>query len=104
MRHFPRFMKSVGLAIATKFLDIATASIYPIPTAASKVPAIYLDKVGATPNLMQSLPEAKLPWNGAPHCGPVAVSNSMIWLGKNGYERLSLPGAEKPEVQGQLVQ
>ena len=43
-----------------------------------------VDRLDATPDLMQSRPEWKLPADEMTYCGPVAVSNSMIWLSKNG--------------------
>jgi hypothetical protein len=53
------------------------------------IPAAATDKIGDTPDLMQSLPAAGLPDAGAAHCGPVAVSNSLVWLARHGYPQLA---------------
>ena len=52
-------------------------------------PGIYTEKVKSTPDMTQTDPAAKLPNGGRSHCGPVAVSNSLMWLAGNGFENLS---------------
>lgn len=44
------------------------------------------------PDLLQTDSELKVRGGGLSHCGPVAVSNSLIWLSQNGYPKL-LPTA-----------
>jgi hypothetical protein len=54
-----------------------------VPALASDaLPSASTDKIGDTPDLMQSLPAAALPDRGIAHCGPVAVSNSLAWLAR----------------------
>lgn len=61
------------------------------------------EKMDDTPDLMQSLPAAKLPYKGAPYCGPVAVSNSLVWLANQGYYKLAPDRPVTPFVQGKLA-
>lgn len=43
-------------------------------------PTAYLEKVETTPDLTQTSPT---------HCGPFAVSNSLVWLARRGFDRLA---------------
>jgi len=52
-------------------------------------PGIYTEKINSIPDMTQTDPAAKLPNGGRSHCGPVAVSNSLMWLAGNGFENLS---------------
>ncbi len=62
------------------------------------------DKINAIPDLMQSAPAAALPLEGLTYCGPVAVSNSMVYLAHHGYPKLGLlGGSDTPERQGRLT-
>ncbi len=68
-------------------------------------PPVYLDKVECTPDLTQTDSRARLPARGMAYCGPVAVSNSLEWLARNGYADL-IPPMEpggKPMTQSQLA-
>lgn len=51
--------------------------------------ALSIDRSTDTPDLMQSNPNAGLPYGGQPYCGAVAAANSMVWLSKNGYPKLA---------------
>lgn len=62
----------------------------------------YLDRIENTPDLMQSDPAAQLPAGGAAYCGPVAVSNSIVWLSRHGYPGL-FKGKTGPNSQGQMA-
>ncbi len=84
---------SVGLAAALLLARPALAE----PTRAS------LEKLADTPDLMQTHPEAGLPGGGAAYCGPVAVSNSLVWLAKHGYPRLAPFDQPGPAGQGALA-
>lgn len=57
---------------------------------------VSVDKLHGTPDLLQTDPAASLPGGGRQYCAPVAVSNSLMWLGANGYPQLVplLPGRE----------
>lgn len=55
-------------------------------------PAVYLDKL-STPDLTQTDPRGHFAQIGKNYCAPVAVSNSLVWLSRHGFEGL-LPGAE----------
>jgi hypothetical protein len=61
------------------------------------------DKAADTPDLMQSLPEAGLPDGGAAFCGPVAVSNSLVWFTRHGYPALAQREVDSPAGQGSLA-
>jgi len=71
--------------------------------ATDTIPAPVIDKVRDTPDLMQSLPAAGLPDGGVAHCGPVAVSNSLVWLARHGYPRLAPAADLTPVNQGALA-
>jgi hypothetical protein len=65
----------------------------------------YLEKL-STPDLMQTDPLAHLPYDGKPFCGPVAASNAMVWLAKNGFPRLAPTASESafgPAAQGAIA-
>jgi hypothetical protein len=70
-------------------LFVFTASAYSFD-----LPDSYLIKVDTTPDLRQSLAAAHLPYGGDPYCGPVAVSNSLVWLSRNGFN----PPRVRPEA------
>ncbi|MBX9724083.1 MAG: hypothetical protein K2X81_21935, partial [Candidatus Obscuribacterales bacterium] len=53
--------------------------------AALIINTVSVDRIITTPDLMQTLPAADLPYDGTAYCGPVAVSNSMVWLTHQGY-------------------
>jgi hypothetical protein len=83
--------------------DAADAQKAPTTNSGSKSQIISSERLDSTPDLMQSLPEAKLPRNGYTYCGPVAVSNSLIWLSRNGYPKLAPPDCKEPIGQGSLA-
>ncbi|HMP53609.1 MAG TPA: hypothetical protein PKD05_18820 [Candidatus Melainabacteria bacterium] len=63
-------------------------------------------RMESTPDLAQNDPAAALPYGGAPYCGPVAVSNALIWLSKEGYPNLfqgKLNDKLTARTQGKLV-
>ncbi len=51
------------------------------------------ERINAIPALTQTDPVARFPYGGVHYCGPCAISNSIMWLGENGYPQL-LPSAE----------
>jgi hypothetical protein len=55
------------------------------------------------PDLTQTDPELAVPGGGESYCGPVAASNALFWLGKNGFERLLPDGATDKQRQIGLV-
>lgn len=61
------------------------------------------DRPAGTPDLMQTHPAARLPGGGAAYCGPVAVSNALVWLARNGHPRLAPPDCATPAGQGALA-
>lgn len=61
------------------------------------------DRLAGTPDLMQTHPEARLPGGGAAYCGPVAVSNALVWLARTGRPKLAPPDAATPAGQGALA-
>ncbi|MDB5100666.1 MAG: hypothetical protein JWM80_5087 [Cyanobacteria bacterium RYN_339] len=87
---FHSFTLAVALVLA-----LATAPVTSAPD--------LLDKTDDTPDLVQTLPEVGLPGGGLAHCGPTAVSNSLVWLARHGHPDLAPQGVERPAVQGALV-
>ncbi len=63
--------------------------------ASHQYPGMYTEKINSIPDMTQTDPAAKLPNGGRSHCGPVAVSNSLMWLAGNGFENLS-PNLQEP--------
>jgi hypothetical protein len=55
----------------------------------SATPDYCTDKLDLTPDLPQCDPEAGFWQDGELFCGPVAVSNSLMWLAKTGTEKKS---------------
>ena len=47
------------------------------------------------PDLIQTDPELRLPGGGKSYCGPVAISNSLMWLTEQGLDKLA-PAGESP--------
>ncbi|MEN6356281.1 MAG: hypothetical protein ABFD83_04265 [Armatimonadota bacterium] len=66
----------------------------------SSTPNYCIDKVASTPDLPQCDPEAGFWQDGELFCGPAAVSNSLMWLAKNGFDRLNpqLENEQKSQV------
>jgi hypothetical protein len=56
------------------------------------------------PDLTQTDPDLGLPGSGNSYCGPVAVSNSLMWLAQGGYPALAPPGQTLRERHLALVQ
>ena len=94
---------SLRCAAATTGRDSDTGLFQGAKASAVSSAVISTGRLDSTPDMMQSLPEAKLPLHGYTYCGPVAVSNSIIWLSKNGYPALAPAHSEKPSVQGVLT-
>ncbi len=61
----------------------------------SAICAPYTDRIDSIPDIAQTDPSAQFPDGGSAFCGPCAVSNSLFWLGGNGYGNL-LPRAKEP--------
>jgi len=82
----------VIIAVAGSFFARRAGAKRP---ASRQYPGIYTEKVDSVPDMTQTDPAAKLPNGGRSHCGPVAVSNSLMWLAGNGFENLS-PNLQEP--------
>jgi hypothetical protein len=59
--------------------------------------------LSGVPDLMQTDPALELPGGGDSHCGPVAASNALAWLGAHGLPRLLPEGDSERERQIALV-
>ena len=68
---------------------------------ARRLPTVYTEKVDSTADMTQTDPAARLPNGGRAHCGPVSVSNSLMWLAENGFDKLvtSLPDRRKAQFE-----
>lgn len=66
-------------------------------------PPVYLKKLSGTPDLCQADKSARLPKGGKGYCAPVAVSNSLVWLARNGYLCLIPKTGSKRMTQPQLA-
>ncbi|MEB2310868.1 MAG: hypothetical protein OZ921_02370 [Sorangiineae bacterium] len=74
----------------------------PAPEAPALPPGLTARAVD-TPDLTQTDAALGLPGNGNSYCGPVAVSNSLMWLAANGYPLLAPDGETPREQQVELV-
>ncbi len=52
------------------------------------LPEFFIDKSNDVPNICQSCFPEIIKWGGHPHCAPAAISNSLVWLSKNGFPSL----------------
>jgi hypothetical protein len=86
-----------------RLLAVALSFFFAQSAMAAKIPPVYLEKLDKIPDLMQSLPEAGLPGKGAAYCGPVAISNSVVWMQKNGFEKIADFENWSPRNQGALA-
>ncbi len=55
------------------------------------------------PDLLQTDPALGLPGGGMAYCGPVAVSNGLVWLSQRGFDALVPPGETPRQQQLALV-
>lgn len=61
------------------------------------------DRAEDTPDITQTDPALALPGGGNSFCGPVAISNSLMYLAAHGYPALAPAGATVKERQVALV-
>lgn len=66
-------------------------------------PPIYVEKAEAVPDLCQNDRSARLPGRGKGYCGPVAVSNSFVYLADRGFPALLPTMGRRRMTQGQLA-
>jgi hypothetical protein len=64
---------------------------------------VCTDRINAIPDLSQTDPSAHFPYGGIHYCGPAAVSNSLMWLANNGYEKLLPKNAPRKSAQVQMI-
>ncbi|MBN2191366.1 MAG: hypothetical protein JW751_01000 [Polyangiaceae bacterium] len=81
---------------APEVVTVSESVLPPSTPSASSVPATGGDPL---PDLTQSDPRLGLPLDGASHCGPVAVSNALVWLAEHGYPALLPHGATRDDRQ-----
>src|SRR5262245_52175601 len=60
----------------------------------AETPAVCTAKISAMPDFCQVDEDGHFDNGGKVFCGPVAVSNSLVWLSQNGFPKL-LPPVEK---------
>ncbi len=70
----------------------ATSRVEVASSARAEPSAAAPKREHSTPDLTQTDPSLRLPGRGKSYCGPVAVSNSLMWLGEHGFPNL-LPEA-----------
>lgn len=75
-----------------------------ISSAVFGLPPSYTEKVDSIPNVCESCFPAIVKWGGKTHCAPAAVSNSLVWLSKNGFPSLQpFHDGNEDEDQARLV-
>ena len=68
------------------------------------LPKAYREKVDATPDFCQTDQRyGKFPGNGDELCAPVALSNSLIWLNRNGFPNLVPKEKSTKSEQADLI-
>jgi len=77
----------------------ATVPSAPDPSGLAALPAASLARLRQTPDLTQTDPALALPGGGESHCAPVAVSNALMWLVSQGFDRLAPAGDSPAERQ-----
>ncbi|KPK57907.1 MAG: hypothetical protein AMK73_09680, partial [Planctomycetes bacterium SM23_32] len=60
-------------------------------------PPVYTAVVNQIPDMLQTDPHARLPDGGKAYCGPVAVSNSLVWLDAVGFPDM-VPDVRSPSA------
>lgn len=71
--------------------------------ASGSLGAAPADKITATPNLCQTDPDGEFAGDGSQFCAPVSISNSLMWLSKNGYPALDPTGEGNKAAQLKMV-
>ncbi len=110
-----------GLCCTLLWLGMSSASPpAPPPTVAKAKPAPALPHAKAapapakpkpvlrqrafdTPDLTQTDPALGVPGGGNSYCGPVAISNGVMWLAAHGYPKLAPAGPTRHDQQLELV-
>jgi hypothetical protein len=70
---------------------------------AAAQPADFLSKVESMPDFLQTDKDGEFVKGGTRYCAPVAASNALIWLSRNGYPKLAPIGEADKETQIQLI-
>jgi hypothetical protein len=70
---------------------------------AAAQPADFLSKVESMPDFLQTDKDGEFVKGGTRYCAPVAASNALIWLSRNGYPKLAPTGEVDKEIQIQLI-
>jgi len=65
--------------------------------------APFTERLNTIPDLIQTDPRAGFPYGGVHYCGPCAITNSLVWLGENGYERLLPSEGSGLQMQSSLA-
>ena len=81
----------------------APSDVVAPPEASNGLPPALAAKLAAVPDLTQTDPELNLPGGGNSSCGPVAVSNSLMWLAGNGCPGLLPAGNDLKAQQLEMV-
>src|SRR5437868_419335 len=68
------------------------------------IPAYFDQSASEVPSICQSCYPKIVQWGGKPYCAPAAVSNSLVWLSRNGYPSLQPFHDEDPlQAQARLM-
>ncbi len=88
------FERSLGKTLGASFSKTAAA-----PKPRVRDPRL----LSGVPDLTQTDPELGVPGGGESHCGPVAASNALFWLGQRQLPKLLPEGATDKARQIELV-
>jgi hypothetical protein len=100
-----RFGLAHGHGHTVRFERVLGAELGAPRSARAPAPAVPRDPrlLEGVPDLTQTDPELGLPGGGDSHCGPVAASNALAWLGQGALPKLLPDGASDKERQLRLV-
>ncbi|MBX9721881.1 MAG: hypothetical protein K2X81_10840, partial [Candidatus Obscuribacterales bacterium] len=76
-----------GPTLALCLVGIAVMAVLIWPAINSQN-TMYLDKVDQIPDIKQVEKRFAFPEEGKDFCAPVVVTDSFVWLSKNGYESI----------------
>lgn len=79
------------------------ALLGPIAAASSEPPSAYVERIDAVPDLTQTRVRDSALRDGQDFCAPVAVSNSLVYLARNGYPKLLDNGPANESAQIALI-
>ena len=86
-----------------KKLGLIALLSWVVSTALAEMPHKSVDLSSDIPDLCQTDPAGKFPDKGGDFCGPVSVSNSLMYLAKSSFPKLQPTAASERESQFKII-